>query len=78
MSTKTIHSTAATSRTLGAPSSVDSLGTSTMSVWSNAAPTHAVNGAYTPLSVVIPNPMFVRRDAHVATKQDRPPRGVPR
>jgi len=75
MSTKTTHTTATALRTNGAPSSVASLGTS---AWSNAVHTHAGNGAYTPLSVDIPNPMFVRRDAHVATKQDRPPRGVPR
>jgi hypothetical protein len=76
MSTKTDNTTAAALlRTHGAPSFVVSLGTST---WSNAAPTHAGERAYTPLSVDIPNPMVVRRDARVATKQDRPPRGVPR
>jgi hypothetical protein len=76
MTNYTTTSTAAALRTHGAPSFVVSAG---MSTWSSAAPANRALGTAVQglrLTVDIPNPMVDR--TRVATKQDRPPRGVPR
>jgi hypothetical protein len=79
---QTIPMTAAAQRTLGAPSFVVS---QQMSAWPGTAAyrvgaagaagaTRAVHAVK--LRLDVPNPSV--RDSRVVTKQDRPPRGVPR
>jgi hypothetical protein len=76
MNTNTTATTAAALRTYGVPSFVVSTG---MSSWPTPASPHGAHGTLGTqlLPIGVPNPT-ADRDARVAAKQDRPPRGVPR